>query len=60
MNRRFLKWSGRRINTYINYIFLLMSSHVYGVKYILTQIEYFSETISQPQRKMVFSSLFGP
>ena len=32
MNRGFLKWFGHLINTYINCIFLLTSSHVHGVE----------------------------
>ena len=60
MNRGFLKWFGRQINTHVHFIFLSMSSHIHEVKYSLTQIVYFSKTISQPQRKVVFGSPFGP
>ena len=32
MNGGFLKWFNHLINAYVHYIFLLMSSHVHGVK----------------------------
>ena len=60
MNKGFLKWFGHRINAYVHCIFLLRSSHIHGVKYTLTQITYFSVTISQSQRKVVSGSPFGP